>query len=337
MSLDRLVCEVLNLAPMEDLRYGVELEFEGWDGDNIPVDDPLWELDGDPSLRQGGVELVSIPLREKELDKALEQAHKFIIETGVQANNRCGVHDHLNVRNFTLGQLWSLSCLYTLLEPSIFEKWCPDRSMNHFCVPSYSNTMLQMAMMEDITQIRQGMLGAPPPVGRREYIAARQAANVVGRQAANVVGRAVPQFRIHREEDEEELNLDEYIGAPQRARRNGPLQILGTSKYCAMSFYRLHDLGTVEMRQLEGTTDMDRVREWTRFLGRLWHKASTYADPLDLLTEYQEKGIERLCADVGLVYEHVDPLDQSEAIEAAMLMAGYNIPDWKDLDWKMEA
>jgi hypothetical protein len=321
MSLDRVVHELLGLGNIEGLRYGVELEFEGWDGENIPTDDPLWELDGDPSLRQGGVELVSIPLREDILDAALEQADEFVKATGVRANTRCGVHVHLNVLPLTLGQLWSLNCLYTLLEPSIFEKWCPDRSMSHFCVPSYSNTMLQMSMMEDITRIRQGMIGPAAPAPRN------LGQGVVGRiNRAQILERAVLL-----EPDE----YDEEDPMPPR-RGGGPLQLLNTSKYCAMSHYRLHDLGTVEMRQLEGTTDPDRVREWARFLGRLWHKARTYADPLDLLTEYKEKGIEKLCADVGLVYEHVDPIDQSEAIEAAMIMAGYNIPDWKDLDWKME-
>jgi hypothetical protein len=308
MPLEQLVHSLIGREQLDGLKFGIELEYEGWEGYREEYDEEgNWILEGDPSLRQGGIEFISIPLSEQGLREALTFPEKVINETGLKATQRCGVHVHLNVKPMTLGQLWSLSCLYTLLEPTIFKFWCPERVMSHFCVPSYANTMLQNQLLEDITQVRGGG-------------AAVQRAYDDGEMVLDEHGEEQPRLHIRR----------------HRPRGNRQLRILGSSKYCAMSYYRLHDLGTVEMRQLEGTTDMDRVYRWARFLGSLWHKAMKYNEPLDLLNEFAEVGIKGLCADVELPNLLVDPLDQSEAIEAAMIMAGYNVPNWRDLEWNLE-
>ena len=138
---------------------GIELEFERYK-DQYPS--PTWwsQMD-DPSLRNRGVELVSIPTQYEDLPRLLNFASPWIEEVGVAANYRCGVHIHMNMRCFSWGDLWNLSTLYLLLEPNLFAVHAPGRDKNHFCVPNYLDTALIDAMADDIQTLRGNR---PPPL-----------------------------------------------------------------------------------------------------------------------------------------------------------------------------
>ena len=138
MNLNRPIYETLNQRLLyDDTRLGIELEYEGYAGD--PIDDRLeyWSLVADHSLRNGGIEYVSVPLGRDDIASALAVAGDHIEDNGLEANARCGVHVHMNVMPWTWSQLWSFSAMYLILEPTIFRTFAPGREISHFCVPSF--------------------------------------------------------------------------------------------------------------------------------------------------------------------------------------------------------
>lgn len=138
------------------MRYGIELEFESG---QLLTNVPGWEFKYDGSLRDNGIEMTSLPLAKKNLDKTLATAQIAITEYHFQATPRCGVHIHQNMRQCTVGDLFALIVGYALVEPGIFQTIAPDRVTSSFCVP----------LWEDALKIKQGRLAvqacrAPDPI-----------------------------------------------------------------------------------------------------------------------------------------------------------------------------
>jgi hypothetical protein len=276
-------------------RVGIELEYEKYNGEHVRGID-LWNLIPDNSLRDNGIEFVSTVLPRREIAQAFEQAKKLIELTRVKATPRCGIHVHLNVAPYTWGQLWSLSVLYTLLEPTIFKQYAPERQTSHFCVPSFSNDVLAKTMMEDMGKLRG-----------KDVVAQRYGYDDAGNARPLDPERVLPK-----------------------------LGLLGTNKYTAMNYSRLHDLHTVEFRQLDAYEDLKIVREWVEFLLRMQRIANNYGnEPQAVLDDYERIGLEGLCDKVGLDMQEIDELDQDDAEDVATFMVGYKTPMWEDLEWKI--
>ena len=257
-------------------RVGIELEFEGF-GDNVYPELIYWTVVGDNSLRNGGVEFVSNPLLFEEVPPALAEVKAFIKMHDLQATARCGVHTHLNVGYWTWAELWCLSTMYLLLEPTIFKTFAPGRETNHFCVPFFADTVLAEWLATDAKKLRGNRL----------------------------------------------QHWDE-------------LCLLRCPKYTALNFAPLRPNGTVEFRQLLGTTDMADVQKWCDFLYKLQEKAKSNHDPNEVIAWYEDFGLEALCDELGLHTCEVDPLDQEDAEDSANLICGYEPLKWQDLNWEMK-
>lgn len=133
---------------------GIELEYERA---VVPSDwrnSETWTLDRDGSLRDSGIELISCPLAFEETDDALEEAEGRVATLGGIATERCGIHVHMNMRVYTLGQMWSIMALYGLLEPTIFETYAEGRKDSIFCVPLFQQQSQQQRLSDDIRNIR---------------------------------------------------------------------------------------------------------------------------------------------------------------------------------------
>ena len=125
MSIARPIREVIGVPPRqtpefdEDLMYGVELEYENVRSDMCPT---LWNLATDGSLRNHGVEYVSRTLTREQLPEAIDLMEEFLPTVTPDANVRCGIHVHLNMRPRLIGELYAFITAYTLLEPAIFQE-----------------------------------------------------------------------------------------------------------------------------------------------------------------------------------------------------------------------
>lgn len=117
--------------PVYQNPVGIEVELENWTGCGIP---PLyWNTTEDGSLKDSGAELVSIPLRGRNIDYAL---HEFgLIAKGQKwkFGHRTSVHVHCNVSTYTKHQLRALMAIYACMEEMYFAFVEGARRGNGFC------------------------------------------------------------------------------------------------------------------------------------------------------------------------------------------------------------
>lgn len=102
---------------------------------------------------------------------------------------------------------------------------------------------------------------------------------------------------------------------------------MSTSKYSALNFGAFQSFGTVEFRQHPSTRDFNAIRQWIQFLCRLKTSAMGMADPIDIVTAYETKGLKKLQQEVLGYTVSVDSKKQDRAEEAAIFMVGFDEPD----------
>jgi len=305
-------------------RVGIELEYEGFSSARF-LDSDLkvnrWYLERDPSLRGGGMELISHVLMPGHLDSAYKEATAIIRASTAKANIRCGVHVHLNMSDVTLTHLWNTIVLYILAEPSIFKQFADGREGSHFCVPLWSNAMFAQTLYNDMRHLRVGyakMKLQKAPKMRRAARAQPGMFHVLDDDLQRAVEAQAPIARVH----------DPVQELPD-------LGLFHCIKYSALNFRPLTSLGTIEFRQHPATTDMKKVDAWVQFLMGLRDLAGEYKDPLDILDEYEESGLLRLQDTLQLDQVNVDDLDQEEAEDVATMAAGHIAAPWTDFEWEL--
>lgn len=114
--------------------FGIEVEVEGVPNAKInAVHRPYWTLTTDNSLRDNGVEYVSVPLRMEQIEGAIDQLNGSLPKTHT-FSPRTSVHVHMNVRDLSLEQITNLLLIYTTMEELLFRWVGQDRDKNVFCV-----------------------------------------------------------------------------------------------------------------------------------------------------------------------------------------------------------
>lgn len=103
---------------------------------------PIWTAKPDNSLRNNGMEYVSIPIKGTLVHKAMSLL-QYALGSKVDFSSRCSVHVHLNVRDMTVGQVVALGLIYAAVERLLFRWAGQDREHNIFCVPVYMTHDLQ--------------------------------------------------------------------------------------------------------------------------------------------------------------------------------------------------
>lgn len=149
------------------LYMGVELELEGC---KYPLpDDPhgvstVGDLQlkhhirahRDGSLRNGGIELVTPPLRGKELVDAVNYISELSTAEKWVTSNRAGLHIHVDVQILTLEQYMNLVKAYVLLEPCFFNAAGEERSGSIYCKSWYQHGN-SFKLREILQMISQGL------------------------------------------------------------------------------------------------------------------------------------------------------------------------------------
>jgi len=159
MSLDIPVTQFIGtprLTPRSPLRtnpaLGIELEYEQCNMDFERLNH--WSVGSDGSLRNEGIELVSVPLAFDTVADALLEAEHAVENSACVSTERCGLHTHINMRPYTVGQVWSFAALYALIEPTLFASFAQGREESVFGVPLWTNTPQVTALYRDICHIR---------------------------------------------------------------------------------------------------------------------------------------------------------------------------------------
>lgn len=123
---------------------GIEIEVENVRSTLCGNLDYYWAEDEDHSLRNYGREYKSIPMRAYQIPYSIEYLKQLlsISNPEYEFSNRCSVHVHLNVRDFTMEQLACFIILYCIFEKHFFHIAGTKRENNIFCVPLWTTEYL---------------------------------------------------------------------------------------------------------------------------------------------------------------------------------------------------
>jgi Putative amidoligase enzyme len=125
-----------------DLYVGLELEIEGWNDDYERAFRGFrFETDG--SLRNNGIEAITLPLKSKHVPYLLTTFFKNKGITERNYSGRCSTHVHVDAQQLTIEQVQSVCLLYQTLERVLFDFIGNDRDNNIFCVPWYQCSISQ--------------------------------------------------------------------------------------------------------------------------------------------------------------------------------------------------
>ena len=121
---------------------GIEVEVENMRDPNeirmLPNFSDFWKTTKDGSLRNNGIELVSVPLRGINISGALAYLHDFLtrVYDKHHFSHRCGIHVHVNCRDYTLEQVNNIIYTYCCVENLLFKQFVQnEREGNSFCMP----------------------------------------------------------------------------------------------------------------------------------------------------------------------------------------------------------
>lgn len=92
-----------------------------------------WTTTNDGSLRNNGIEFVSTPIRAEQIPYAILNLQEYL--RNIEFTERTSVHVHMNVRDLSIHDIFSLLTLYALFERVLFKWVGHDRETNVFCTP----------------------------------------------------------------------------------------------------------------------------------------------------------------------------------------------------------
>lgn len=121
-------------VPMPNWLVGIELEIEEWD-DNHDKECAGFQFTSDGSLRNNGIEAITLPIAIKQVRGLLNHFFGRFEITNGNYSERCSTHVHFNVEPLEWHQLASLCLLYQTVETLLFKFTQGDRENNIFCVP----------------------------------------------------------------------------------------------------------------------------------------------------------------------------------------------------------
>lgn len=124
-----------------NVRMGLELELEGFRGaDNSSILNKHWNIIGDSSLRNSGVEFVlKSPKQGYPLEQAIDNMSQYLDLHSFDVSHRCSVHCHIDFRDADITDIERFFLLYMLLEPALYTVSSKDRYSNIYC-PGLTHT-----------------------------------------------------------------------------------------------------------------------------------------------------------------------------------------------------
>lgn len=121
---------------------GIEIEVENITQPVSPL--AYWDVKSDGSLRNNGIELVSVPLQIKQVQLALEHVFEVLNQNNKpDFSNRTSIHIHVNCRDLTQDQLYNFILLYAIFEKHFYNIVGNKRLNSIFCVPVFRTNQLK--------------------------------------------------------------------------------------------------------------------------------------------------------------------------------------------------
>jgi len=118
------------------LKIGIEVEVEKVAHHlGVNMANEMWMTREDGSLRQGGIEFVSIPIADQQIPWAIHYLFDQYLPKDADFSARTSIHVHVNVRNWSCKEILNLILLYIVFERLLYRFAGPQRYQNIFCVP----------------------------------------------------------------------------------------------------------------------------------------------------------------------------------------------------------
>lgn len=99
--------------------------------------DSRWNLKRDGSLRGNGIEFVSTVMYPGDVEDSIDSVMDLVSEG--TSSWRCAIHVHVDARDLTESQLFTIGELYALMEPLIFKWEGNQRHTSRFCIPWFNS------------------------------------------------------------------------------------------------------------------------------------------------------------------------------------------------------
>jgi hypothetical protein len=130
---------------LSDCHIGIEIEVEGRGAIHNSVMDSLyWQSIEDHSLRNNGRELVlRQPTMGDGLIEALDELDNIVDSGRVDYSSRTSVHVHVDVRDMSVEQLFTLLFFYIYIEKALFNYVDEGREDSNYCIPWWKTEQLK--------------------------------------------------------------------------------------------------------------------------------------------------------------------------------------------------
>lgn len=123
------------MSPDEQM-YGIEIEVEA--ATDFPdTFGTGWQTTEDGSLRNDGMEFITVPLNKVHTGEAIEKYYNWHDYYGYQSSHRTGIHVHADMRSRTLPEVTGILATYAAIEPVLYRYCGEDREQNIYCIPWY--------------------------------------------------------------------------------------------------------------------------------------------------------------------------------------------------------
>jgi hypothetical protein len=114
---------------------GIEVEVENVDADRNQSPSHSWRVEHDGSLRNHGIEYISVPTKPEHIESAITYLYDDILPTTAHFSPRTSVHVHLNCRELTMQQIYNILITYQCFEDLLYNFAGKERKRSIFCVP----------------------------------------------------------------------------------------------------------------------------------------------------------------------------------------------------------
>jgi Putative amidoligase enzyme len=125
-----------------DEAVGIEVEVEAAQHDRNPNPN-VWVSKGDGSLRNNGIEWITVPIPARWAPAALDDLLGNCLSKSCCFSPRTSIHVHVDMQKYETHQVMDVVLLYTLLESALYQYTGRGRIKNIYCVPVFDTSMLR--------------------------------------------------------------------------------------------------------------------------------------------------------------------------------------------------
>lgn len=124
-----------------DRVIGIEVEVENHQLLRNP-ESGVWHMDNDGSLRNNGVEWISLPIPARWAPHALYELLITDLSQECCFSPRTSIHVHVNAQDLQPEQVIDATLLYAVVEPLLYRFTGRGRDKNIYCVPLYDTDLM---------------------------------------------------------------------------------------------------------------------------------------------------------------------------------------------------